>query len=109
MITTAPVAQWVTHQARNLPMDLADHASTQGQGYLRRFTGTIRREYLDRILLLGRRHPDAVHAEYVERLQRPSVPTVPWTTAHRPRLTRLLRSSVRLIPPGCEQPTVGVA
>ena len=40
--------------------------------------GTLRRECLDRMLILGRRHLEAVLAEYVEHYN-PTAPTVPST------------------------------
>ena len=39
---------------------------TAGQCLAERFVGTIRRECLDRMLVLGRRHFEVVLAEYVE-------------------------------------------
>ncbi|MCU4185209.1 integrase core domain-containing protein [Acidiferrimicrobium sp. IK] len=100
-ITTKPVADWVTQQARNLSMDVADQANrvkflirdrdakfaasfdaifaAEGTRIIRppvrapranaiceRVIGTIRRERLDRMLILGRRHLQAVLAEHVE-------------------------------------------
>jgi putative transposase len=100
-ITTNPVASWVTQQARNLSMDLADQANpvkflirdrdakytasfdavfaAEGTRIIKspvlappanaiceRVIGTIRRECLDRMIILGRRHLQAVLAEYVE-------------------------------------------
>jgi len=90
-ITSNPVASWVTQQARNLSMDLADQANAlkflirdrdtkftasfdaifatdsirvirtpvqapRANAICERVIGTIRRECLDRMLILGRRH-----------------------------------------------------
>ena len=100
-ITTNPVASWVTQQARNRSMDVADRVNPveflirdRGTKYTASFDavfaadvvkvirtpvqapranaiwgrviGAIRRERLDRMLILGRRHLEAVFAEYVE-------------------------------------------
>jgi len=100
-ITSNPVTGWVTQQARNLSMELADQASTikflirdrdtkytasfdavftaegtriikspvrapQANAICERVIGTIRRECLDRMLILGCRHLEAVLAQYVE-------------------------------------------
>jgi len=100
-ITSNPVTSWVTQQARNLSMDLADHTNAleflirdrdtkftasfdavfaaegtriikspvrapRANAICERAIGTIRRECLDRMLILGRRHLEAVLAEYVE-------------------------------------------
>ena len=100
-ITSNPVASWVTQQARNISMELADQANAikflirdsdtkftasfdavfaadgtrvittpvrapRANAICERVIGTIRRECLDRMLILGRRHLEAVLAEYVE-------------------------------------------
>src|SRR5579875_2294949 len=100
-ITTNPVASWVTQQARNLSMELAEQANAvkflirdrdakftasfdavfaaegtriiqapvqapRANAICERVIGTVRRECLDRMLILGRRHLEAVLAEYVE-------------------------------------------
>jgi putative transposase len=100
-ITSNPVATWVTQQARNMSMELADQTNPvkflirdrdskftasfdavfaadgtriiktpvqapRANAICERIIGTIRRECLDRMLILGRRHLEAVLAEYVE-------------------------------------------
>jgi len=127
-ITSNPVAGWVTQQARNLSMELADQANAikflirdrdtkftasfdavfaadgtrvittpvrapQANAICERVIGTIRRECLDRMLILGRRHLEAVLAEYVEHYN-----------AHRPH-----RSLSQRPPAGSDvtPPTIG--
>jgi hypothetical protein len=119
-ITKNPVADWVTQQARNLSMDLAECANPvkflirdrdtkftssfdavfaaedsrviktpirapRANAICERVIGTLRRECLDRTLILGRRHLEAVLAEYVEHYNahRPHLP--PSTCAVRAR------------------------
>ena len=100
-VTATPSADWVTQQARNLSMDLADQAhavkflirdrdtkftasfdavfaadgvkivkcpvrAPRANAICERVIGTLRRECLDRTLILGRRHLETVLAEYVE-------------------------------------------
>jgi putative transposase len=100
-ITANPVADWVTQQARNISMELADQAKSvkflirdrdtkftasfdavftaegiriikspvrapHANAICERVIGTIGRECFDRMLILGRRHLEAVLAEYVE-------------------------------------------
>ena len=100
-ITKNPVTSWVTQQARNISMELAECANAikfvvrdrdtkfsasfdavfaadgtrviktpirapRANAICERVIGTIRRECLDRMLILGRRHLEAVLTEYVE-------------------------------------------
>ncbi|MGH9089554.1 MAG: integrase core domain-containing protein, partial [Acidimicrobiales bacterium] len=100
-VTAKPVTDWVTQQARNLSMDLAEQANAvkvlirdrdtkftasfdavftgdncriiktpvrapRANAICGRVIGTMRRECLDRMLILGRCHLEAVLAEYVE-------------------------------------------
>src|ERR1019366_3843594 len=97
-VTANPVAGWVTQQARNLCYDLAERTTpikflirdrdtkftasfdavlgAQGIRIIKtpiraeRFVGTIRRECLDRFLILGRRHLEVVLAEYLDHYNR---------------------------------------
>jgi hypothetical protein len=61
--TTNPYGRWTTQQIRNLVMDLGER-STQFR-FAERWIGTVRRELLDRILIINRRHFEAALAEYV--------------------------------------------
>jgi transposase InsO family protein len=100
-VTAKPVADWVTQQARNLSMELANQATAvkslvrdrdtkytasfdavlaaegvrviktpvrapRANAICERMIGTLRRECLDRTLILRRRHLEAVLTENVE-------------------------------------------
>ena len=100
-VTANPATDWVTQQARNISMPLADEAKAvtflvrdrdtkytasfdavfaaegtrtiktpvrapRANAICERVIGTLRRECLNRTLILGRRHLETVLAEYVE-------------------------------------------
>jgi putative transposase len=95
-VTANPVTGWVTQQARNLSMELTDQAmalkrdtkftasfdavfaaegtriinspvrAPRANAICERVIGTIRHECLDRVLIFGRRHLEAILSEYVE-------------------------------------------
>jgi hypothetical protein len=142
-ITSNPVTGWVTQQARNLSMELAEQASTikflirdrdakytasfdavfaaegtriiktpirapRANATCERVVGTIRRECLERMLIVGRRHLEAVLGEYVEHYNahRPTDPSA----NDRPLIPmRHLPPSATSTSPGYEEPTVWVA
>jgi len=99
-VTSHPTGAWVTQQARNLAIRMADSLSARkflirdrdakftgtfdqvfrseairvirtpvraprANAYAKRFVGTLRRECLDWILILGRRHLESVVQEYL--------------------------------------------
>jgi transposase InsO family protein len=100
-VTTNPTGAWVTQQARNLLMDLADRIrqckflirdrdakftdafdavfaserirtlrtpvrAPRANAYAERWVGTVRREVLDRMLILGCRQLRSVLADYAD-------------------------------------------
>jgi putative transposase len=79
-ITTNPDGRWVTQQARNLLMEFDGVFRSEGvrvikapvrapkaRAHAERWVGTVRRECLDRLLILGRRHLEHVLASYTRR------------------------------------------
>jgi putative transposase len=67
-ITAHPDGTWTTQQARNLLMDLGEHAADfrflVRDAFAERFVLTARTEVTDRMLILGERHLRSVLAEY---------------------------------------------
>lgn len=93
-ITASPTGAWVAQQARNLLMDLGARAA-QFRFLIRdrdsKFTGvfdTVRRELLDRMLILNRRHLGTVLDEYVAHFN-----------THRPHRTLDQASPLQPLPP----------
>jgi putative transposase len=122
-VTATPTGAWVTQQARNLLMEVADHIgqfrflirdrdakftdsfdvvfASEGVRILRtpvrapranafaeRWVGTVRRELLDRMLILGRRQLETVLAGYVVHYN-----------AHRPHRALGQASPLGAVPP----------
>jgi transposase InsO family protein len=128
-VTAKPAADWVTQQARNICMELSEHAATakflirdrdskftgsfdavfaaeviriitspvrapRANAIAERFVGTARRECLDRMLILGRRHLEVILGEYAQHYN-----------AHRPHrsLSQRPPSEAHMTPaPTCE-------
>src|SRR6266571_3313947 len=74
-ITTNPDGRWVTQQARNLLMELGDKGirvikapvqAPKARAHAERWVGSVRRECLDRLLIVGRRHLEHVVREYAQ-------------------------------------------
>jgi putative transposase len=107
-VTAHPTGSWTAQQARNFLMDLSDRASrfkflirdrdskftaafdaARANSYAERFVGTLRRECLDHLLILGERHLREVLGEYARHYN-----------CHRPHQT--LRQLPPLHEPGRE-------
>ena len=65
-VTAYPTGAWTAQQARNLLLDLGDRAG-RFNSFAERFVGTLRRECLDHILILGEGHLRQVLAEFTRR------------------------------------------
>ncbi len=122
-ITANPVGEWVTQQARNLSMDLAERSrparfllrdrdtkfttsfdevfrtediriiktpvrSPRANAFAERLVGTVRRECLDRTLILHRRQLEAVLVGYVDHYN-----------THRPHRSRDQAAPLSMHPP----------
>ena len=131
-ITTNPDGRWVTQQARNLLMQLADEGveprflirdrdskftrefdevfrsdgirvikapvrAPKARAHAERWVGSVRRECLDRLLILGRRHLHHVLATYVLHYNE-----------HRPHRSLRQRPPLSELPPSDEQPLADV-
>jgi hypothetical protein len=142
-VSANPFTGWVTQQARNIAMDLADQANAlkflirdrdtkftasfdavfaaggtriikspvrapRANAICERVIGTVRRECLDRTVILGPRHLEAVLAEYVEHSTR-TVPIGLSTSVRRPISTRLRRTLARSTSPGYGEPITWAA
>jgi hypothetical protein len=139
-VTAKPVCDWVTQQARNLSMDLAEQTNAvkflirdrdtkftasfdavfaaegasvikspvrapRANAVFERVIGTIRRECLDRMLILGRRHLEAVLAEYIEHYNSHR----PHRSDRPPPAMRRLPATATWTPPGYEEQIVWAA
>jgi putative transposase len=122
-VTANPTGAWVTQQARNLLMELADHLrqfrflirdrdakftrsfddvfgaegvhilrtpvrAPRANAFAERWVGTVRRELLDRMLIVGRRQLETVLAEYLTHYN-----------DHRPHRALGQSSPLKAVPP----------
>jgi putative transposase len=122
-VTANPTGAWVTQQARNLLMGLADHLrqfrflirdrdakftrsfddvfgaegvrilrtpvrAPRANAFAERWVGTVRRELLDRMLIVGRRQLETVLAEYLTHYN-----------DHRPHRALGQSSPLKAVPP----------
>jgi putative transposase len=130
--TTNPTEAWVTQQARNLLMDLADRIqqfrflvrdrdakftdafdavftsegirilrtpvrAPRANAFAERWIGTVRRELLDRMLIMGRRHLEVALATYVAHYNQ-----------HRPHRSLDQAPPLGTVPPTAPAGDVGV-
>lgn len=143
-VTAKPVTDWVTRQARNLSIELAEQSSAvkflirdrdtkftasfdavfasdgiriirtpvrapRANAICERVIGTLRRECLDRMLILGRRHLEAVLSLSTSSTTTPTVRTAFSANVRRPRSTQLRRSRAMSPSPDYGEPMVWVA
>ena len=115
-VTARPTAAWAVQQARNLAMDLDDRLGrmrfkSEGLRIIttlprtpwmnatcERVIGTLRREMLDRTLILSDRHLDLALREYVTHYH-----------GHRPHQSRQQRPPDIETQPSWTQPTCGLS